>query len=282
MKKHNIYWWAGKLNVGDLIGPYLASKILEKPLPNEPAEFPGAVALCGSVLMFNIKFHWGTGLIKKDIVPDRHIFAVRGPLTQYCCIRSGYSPDDSGVNILGDPGLLLSRFYLPKGKVKSYKLGIIPHYNDKEIVLKSLASVDLKSMKIKVLDVQQGVETFIDELLECESTVSSSLHGLVLSISYGIPTRWVKFSSSLHGDDLKFYDFLLALETNHEELVNAYVKNPHSELLKEFHCINFEEEKFNVDILFEIPKKYKVPQGMLENLLASFPKHRVYIKGCVA
>ena len=55
------------------------------------------------------------------------------------------------------------------------------------------------------------IERLVRQMLSCASTVSSALHGLVVSVAYGIPTRWVRVSDRIMGDCSKFYDFFASL-----------------------------------------------------------------------
>ena len=38
-------------------------------------------------------------------------------------------------------------------------------------------------------------------------TISSSLHGLIISDAYNIPNKWIKYDNRINGDDTKFYDY---------------------------------------------------------------------------
>jgi pyruvyltransferase len=58
-----------------------------------------------------------------------------------------------------------------------------------------------------LIRITQDVETFIDEILECEFIASSSLHGLIASDSYGIPNVRLKISDQIIGGDFKFEDY---------------------------------------------------------------------------
>ena len=150
---------------------------------------------------------WGAGFISSQqelACKPEAINLVRGVLSRNKVIKSGIT----NALAVGDPALMLPLVYSPKIKSK-YRLGIILHYSEKPL---------LKLMKfnpdIKIIDVQQDVESFINELLECETILSSSLHGLIFADAYGVPNHWIKVSNKLSGDDFKFADYYSVLYGN--------------------------------------------------------------------
>jgi pyruvyltransferase len=115
--------------------------------------------------------------------------------------------------VYGDPALLFNRFYVPRVE-KRFKLGIIPHYVDKDC---EFISEVRKDPAIKIIKVWHGrldyylrgdskFLTLIDEICSCERILSSSLHGLILADAYGIPAHWIKLSGRVLGDGFKFFD----------------------------------------------------------------------------
>jgi len=64
---------------------------------------------------------------------------------------------------------------------------------------------------ILVIDVCDDVETVIDNIRKCKKTLSSSLHGIIMSHAYGINCAWIKFSNYVFGDDVKFLDYSYSL-----------------------------------------------------------------------
>lgn len=151
---------------------------------------------------------WGAGIINQNDIknikgkPDK-ICAVRGPLTRQALIKLGYECPQ----VYGDPILLLPRFYKPEHKAKKYKIGIIPHYIDKETDI--IKSIKLGSQNINVIDVQRYVKwnDFVDEICSCEAILSSSLHGLICAEAYGVPHVWIALSDYPEGWEFKFNDF---------------------------------------------------------------------------
>src|SRR5690606_18195137 len=117
----------------------------------------------------------GAGCISPNLVskePPKKIVAVRGPLTAQ--IMRNQKIDCPSV--YGDPALLLPKIYNPIIQ-KKYKYGIIPHYVDKQNYILQNLTAD-----VRIIDVMCGTnwKKFINEMLECEYIISSSLHGLIV------------------------------------------------------------------------------------------------------
>ena len=72
--------------------------------------------------------------------------------------------------------MILPYFYYPEVK-KKYKLGIIPHYIDK---IKFNEIYKNNDEDVKIIDVTQPIQIVIKDILECEMTISSSLHGIIV------------------------------------------------------------------------------------------------------
>ncbi|MBQ6516368.1 polysaccharide pyruvyl transferase family protein [bacterium] len=109
--------------------------------------------------------------------------------------------------VLGDPGLLVSKIY-PQTVSKKYKVGIIPHYADKEKW--NSERIDIKDGNYKIIDIQNDVKDVVREICECECILSSSLHGLIFADSYNIPNRQLIMSDKVVGENYKFKDYYSA------------------------------------------------------------------------
>jgi hypothetical protein len=144
---------------------------------------------------------WGSGIIdnNENLKPAKKYYAVRGEYTKKKLKEIGMYNEVS----LGDPGLLLPLIYTPKIG-KEFRLGIIPHYIHYEL-FKSL-SINNNILIIKLAD--SNIESIIDQINSCDYTISSSLHGLIVSHAYGIKSTWYKVKNKeLQGDDIKFLDY---------------------------------------------------------------------------
>jgi len=210
----NVLWsWYEPRNFGDWIGPYLFWKITGKrPLFCRPARIGGripnratTVASAGSILRHIVvpdKVRvWGSGIISMNDTFQRplKIHAVRGPRSMKRVRELGYECPE----VFGDPAILLPKVYTPMIE-KRYTLGIIPHYSDFNQVALSLKT----RRDLHVIDVTRDVESVVDQILSCEATLSSSLHGLILSHTYGVPCAWIASENQLIGDNVKFLDYL--------------------------------------------------------------------------
>lgn len=151
---------------------------------------------------------WGSGVISSSAPfcgKPKEVRAVRGPLTRKRLL-------DAGIDcpkVYGDPALLLPRYYKPK-VIKKFKIGIIPHYNDKN---NSAFNKFKHESDILVIDIRNYNHwlDFINQICQCEAIVSTSLHGLIISEAYGIPNVWIKLQSNEFSDDIKYHDFFLSL-----------------------------------------------------------------------
>lgn len=235
-KEHiNLFYWSSvifeklaKENYGDLLSKYIVERLSGKEIRyyNAPknrkkwfkTEFLMAI---GSIMSYaNTKAKvWGSGIIsQQDTFGPATFYAVRGPKSRQRILEVGYACPQ----IYGDPALLLPTFFNPKRTI-THDLGIIPHYVDYSLVKEAYASYP----EIKVIDLLgMNVETITKEILSCDKTISSSLHGLIVSHAYGIPSVWVKYSDKLTGDNIKFEDYLLSvgLEPYQAILVDEFSK----------------------------------------------------------
>ena len=148
---------------------------------------------------------WGSGIIDKQQSIEKADFrAVRGPQTRKFLLELGYECPE----VYGDPALLLSTYYRPE-VYKKYKIGVIPHYHDFKVVSENYKN-DPEILVIDLMTMDVGEVT--RQILSCEKTISSSLHGVIVSHAYEIPSIWVEFSNKIFGDGIKYRDYLESVE----------------------------------------------------------------------
>lgn len=194
-------------NLGDKLAPVVFEYLRGKfNLSNINVKKPIHLNMIGSIIAFKNydAIIWGSGLLNDSIIkrnykykkiPKYDIRAVRGPLTRNCLISHGYSCP----NVFGDPAILLPLIYVPSSTEKKYKISIIKHYTDKSIIPNDFHEINI---------VTEDYKFVIDEINASELVVSSSLHGLILAETYGIPTIWYKLENK---GIFKFMDWYLSI-----------------------------------------------------------------------
>ena len=198
-----------KENYGDLLSKYLIEKISGRSVKwihpkKQPWYRPNKknYLAIGSILHHATEksIVWGSGIIdRKHKVVQADFRAVRGPRTREYLLDLGYKCPA----VFGDPALLLPKYLSPE-KQKKWKIGFIPHYLDyKEVAEAYRNEADILVIDMMTLDVEEVTK----QITECRCTISSSLHGLIVSHAYNIPSVWVEFSGKLFGDGIKFIDY---------------------------------------------------------------------------
>ncbi|WP_163560666.1 polysaccharide pyruvyl transferase family protein [Halomonas sp. NO4] len=215
-------WSQPGLNWGDSLNPYLIQKLSKKKVYNvlyprvnffkvtqrlRVTNKPEYIVV-GSVLSWGhfrdgVAEVWGAGFMSaagRVKYKPKAIHAVRGELSRELLIKQGISCP----KVFGDPALIMPYIYKPDIKTSSNLVGVIPHYVDKPFFSGENYPQD---ENLKVIDIEQDTESFIDQVMECGVVLSSSLHGLIVADAYGIPSRRVVFSNNISGGDFKFRDY---------------------------------------------------------------------------
>lgn len=191
--------------------PWLIEKVAHRRIPySNPIDTNGKhLFAIGSILQYanSDSYIWGSGYISqksKSKQKPKQVCAVRGPLTAK---RLNELYDLSEKIVQTDPAILVRRYVAPYLNYKSeFKIGIIPHYVDYELVNKSKHEID--SSNINVISVEtDNIVHFAREIASCEMIISSSLHGLIISEALGVPAAWVEFSDNVVGNGFKFADY---------------------------------------------------------------------------
>lgn len=222
IKPIKAYWWDGKPNFGDLIGPWLISEITGKTIiniKNQKISYP--IFTVGSIIEhIDIKYSkniiWGSGLIqplssnwfikrKLKKASIGKICAVRGKLTK----NQLQSKLDWNVpNIFGDPALLLPDYYQPNITLKVKKPIICPHFEHKLFFENRIDKAIFD-----IIDVGENPKTVVDQIVNSSCCLSTSLHGIIVAQAYGVPWIWLRIcDKDLLGKDFKFYDFFSVMK----------------------------------------------------------------------
>lgn len=230
-------------NFGDEIVPWLFHKMFNFNLTKPCSKLSENILLSiGSLLWASNSSStiWGTGILsnKELIAKPREILSVRGLFSRQRLLDLGYSCPKT----FGDPAILCKNYYYPK-VTKKYTLGIIPHIVDYNNVYNQYSHVQ----DIKIIDLRtNNIEKVITEILSCEKTISSALHGIIISIIYNIPTKWVIFSNLLYGDNIKFYDFFSSLDEKVFNRFNYDSFRTGNEIYNPTILINSESDQYSI------------------------------------
>lgn len=212
---NDIFWFICKApkNMGDLISPYLFEKITEEKARrvSHNNNKPFFLA-CGSILNYSSKnaIVWGTGSMFPNcrVAKPQQVLAVRGPLTRNILLKNGIPCPE----VYGDPGLLLPLYYTPRPQQQHYRVGIIPHYVDYKHTKHTFGNIP----GILVIDINRDVELVCDDIISCDVTISSSLHGIIVSHAYNVHCAWMtvspKADSPIGGGKFKYNDYYLSRE----------------------------------------------------------------------
>jgi pyruvyltransferase len=104
--------------------------------------------------------------------------------------------------VYGDPAMLLPLIYTPRTE-KRFEVGLVPHYVDRD-------AVRMNDPCVSTIDVLADWQSVIDRIAECETILSSSLHGLIVAEAYGIPALWTTITDGVAGEGFKFRDYYLS------------------------------------------------------------------------
>jgi pyruvyltransferase len=215
------FWWDGHANFGDQLTPWLLQRYGRVAVHSSPGS--AGMAGVGSILeQLPTEFEgtvWGSGLLygRPIDLPRATFAAVRGHLTKQVL---GIHGDPA----LGDPGILVSR-HVERPKAR-WTLGVVPHgIHNADPVVARLA--ERYPQEVAVLDTAQPVDRMLRDIGRCEAVVSTSLHGLVIADSFGIPAAWFELEPSLWGADFKFRDYESVVTPGRSR---RFTMSPHSTL----------------------------------------------------
>jgi pyruvyltransferase len=198
-----LFWWEpsnGTQNFGDYVSVVLVERILGKSVQQGTAN-DHKILGTGSILHFAKEKDvvWGSGINGKHPWPRDYAFhsldirSIRGPLTRMVLKSFGIE----APAIYGDPGLLFARFFpeFQKNPIREYL--IIIHSSEENRVPRQdniVFSTDPWSF-------------IIQKITESKFVISTSLHGLVIAESFGIPARLLRMTQN--EPLFKFADYYL-------------------------------------------------------------------------
>lgn len=110
---------------------------------------------------------------------------------------------DFSNTALGDPGLFAAELIKGEEIPKQCAVGIIPHYIDKgEETLKKI-----RIPEAQIIDVCADPRECIRRIAGCDVILSSSLHGIIVADTLGIPNARIILSDKIEGGDFKYEDY---------------------------------------------------------------------------
>ena len=175
-------------NFGDLLGPVIVEKMLKNAgIDARGVKSPHRLLAVGSIMHLAAEgdLVWGTGMNGKKLTTDLpfsqlDVRAVRGPQTQRVL-------EDKGIHapaVFGDPGLLVGQLWSRAeltGKQAPRKFSVVPNFHDFPQFPRTDETVNPTGKLWQV----------IAKIAASDLVVGSSLHGIVIAESLGIPARLV-------------------------------------------------------------------------------------------
>ena len=208
------YWWREVPNFGDALAPLLLERFAGIDVGWDTISHASVISV-GSVLE-HIPPLWdgyilGSGKLFEFSRLHLHtktatILAIRGPLS------ARGVPGDFAI---GDPGILANELAGPQEKL--WDLGIVPHWQDNELVARFSRLVQAP-YTTKIISPTDDPLTILRQIGACRRIVTSSLHGMIVADAFGGIPRRVEICSKMEkdGGDFKFRDYSASIQTPFE------------------------------------------------------------------
>ena len=242
-------WWQKSVNVGDVLSPVIVSYMRDRlGLTDRPANPLRRIHLMALGSLIGMRRFdaviWGSGIHCRDtaenVVRRRNIVhydvrIVRGPVTADILKKAGYRVPD----VCGDPAVLMPLIYESPVREKRYPVSVIPHVG---------TPADILPPDVHVIRTEtEDYRTFIDKIAASEKVISSSLHGIILAETYGVPA--VFCAEGMENEKMKFSDWYAATGRS------------------EYRCAGTFKEALAAE-----PMSLPDLAGMRENLIRTFPE----------
>lgn len=202
-------------NLGDALSAVIVAAICQLPITraafSADTERLAAVGTIGHALHFGKVHLWGTGFdMQRDrtgaltgySIPDDTdmvVHAVRGRRTAAALRERGLKVGEN----YGDPVWFLPKVFPQTGE-KKWDLGVIVHISELDTpTADSLvrAAIERYHIPADMADRVHIINTYtpatidglrekVEEIVACRRILSTSLHGLVIAETYGIPCAW--------------------------------------------------------------------------------------------
>jgi len=203
-------------NLGDALSPVIISTLSGLPVTRRNFDSQSArlcaVGTIGHAQKNGSVHLWGTGM-DGAINPVRPsepyskpgetlftIHATRGPFTADILRREGLT----APQIYGDPVWFLPKLFPRPASPPTYELGVILHLTELDAYTSTAGVRDIferysvpEALRSSVRIISpiterdlDSMEARLSEILSCKRIASTSLHGLVIAETYGVPCVW--------------------------------------------------------------------------------------------
>jgi len=186
-----MFWWEpikGDINFGDDLSRVIVEKILGNSVKYKHLESKGRTLFAaGSILHFarDGDVIWGSGFRENPLSENRFsrldVRAVRGPRTREFLLKMGIDCPE----VYGDPAVLMSHLF-PEFKKEE------PVYD--YIVIPNIAEIKCFANYKNIVLPTLPWEEIVEKMLQSRLVISSSLHGIIVAESFGVPARLLKMT----------------------------------------------------------------------------------------
>jgi pyruvyltransferase len=185
-----MFWWKSSqgANFGDDLSHVIVEKMINQPVKHRSLNSNRKILLAaGSILHYarDGDVIWGSGFREDPSAENRFTYldvkAVRGPRTRDFLLQKGVNCPE----VYGDPAVLMS-FLFPEFKREepTYDYIIIPNIGEMEC-FQSYKNVVLPTLPWEVI---------VQKMMQSKLVISSSLHGIIVAESFGVPARLLKMT----------------------------------------------------------------------------------------
>jgi pyruvyltransferase len=189
-------------NFGDLLGPIIVAQILSERRLVERTVQSSRLLTVGSIMKMSRPGDviWGTGVNGKSMDvgggAELDVRAVRGPKTREVLQAAGAQVPE----VYGDPGLLWASFWPREQYLSEQGHGRIRGVT----VVPNLHDWSSYSRRDGAISPRRAPSDVIREIALSDFVCGSSLHGIVLAESFGIPARLI---APKHEPRFKYDDY---------------------------------------------------------------------------
>jgi len=202
-----VFWWKAVPNFGDalsaVVTAHVSGRVVEHANPGKCELF--AIGSVLKVARRKLKtarrdgvkpWIWGSGLmapVSPEFLDHAQVALLRGPVT---AALLGLEMDQ-----FGDPGLLAVDAVGPAPE-RHDRIGIVPHH--RHVDDPDLVELIASDPALELIDVRADVTRVCHQIASCRHVFASSLHGLIVADSYGVPNTWM---DPISQSRLKYLDY---------------------------------------------------------------------------